>query len=100
VGVTPFISRLQTSFLNQLDDKEIPPHVDPSDGDAVRAWFQEAFGRWFLEHRNDVLAREWVRRGWAEVVLKPDASGELKQSYRVKPQYVETIDDWMQDKID
>lgn len=85
MGVTAFIGKLETSFLKQLDDKEIPRHVDPNDGDAVRTWFKEAFGRWFLEHRDDVLAREWAKRGWAEVVLKPTASGELKQSYRVKP---------------
>ena len=100
MGVTAFISKLETSFLNQLDDKEIPRHVDPNDGDAVRAWFREAFGRWFLERRDDVLAREWANRGWAELALKPTASGELKESYRVKPEYVETIDDWMQDKLD
>lgn len=100
MGVTAFIRRLETSFLNQLGDKEVPRHLDPSDGAAVRAWFQEAFGRWFLEHRDDVLAREWARRGWAELVLKPTESGELKESYRVKPEFVGTIDDWMQDKID
>jgi len=98
MGVTSFISKLETSFLNQLDDRLIPRHIDPGDAVAVRAWFAEAFGRWFLEHRNDVLAKEWVKRGWAELILKPNASGELKESYRVKPEYVETIDEWMQDK--
>jgi len=32
--------------------------------------------------------------------LKCTASGELKESYRVKLQHLETIDDWMQDRID
>lgn len=100
MGVTAFIRRLEAFFLNQLDDREIPRHLDPRDNEAVQAWFQEAFGRWFLENRDDVLAREWVRRGWAEPVLKPGPSGQLRHSYRVKPEYVETIDDWMQDKIE
>ena len=99
MGVTSFISRLETSFLHQLDDKVIPRHIDPRDAVAVRAWFAEAFGRWFLEHRDDVLAKEWVKRGWAELILKPTASGKLKESYRVKPEHVETIDEWMQDKV-
>jgi hypothetical protein len=100
VGVTAFLGRLEAHFLNQLKDQEIPAHLDPHDGKAVKEWFREAFGYWLLEHRDEVLAREWVRRGWAEYVLKPDPAGGLHESHRVKPEFVETIDDWLQDKVE
>ena len=76
MGVTAFINKLEARFLNQLPDDEVPGNLDPSDGDSVRAWFNEAYGLWFLKNRDDLLAREWVKRGWAEYVLKPTASGE------------------------
>ncbi len=100
MGVSTFISRLETSFLNQLSEEDLPPHADPNDGEAVRAWVHEAFGRWFLQHRDDLLGREWARRGWAEFTFKPSASGGLRESYRLKPEHVETIDRWMQDEIE
>ncbi len=67
---------------------------------GMQAWFKEAFGLWFLKHRNDLLAREWVRRGWAEYVLKPTGSSELKETHRVRPECVEKVDAWLQDEID
>jgi hypothetical protein len=100
VGVTSFLDKLEASFLTQLDSKDIPKHLDPKDGAAVQAWFHEAFGYWLLTHRDDLLAREWGRRGWADCVLKPAESGELKESYRVKPHCVEQIHAWLQDEID
>ena len=100
MGVTSFLHQLEAFFLTQLDSKEIPKHLDPKDGDAVRAWFHEAFGYWLLKHRDDLLAKEWARRGWAEYTLKPAASGELQESYRVKPDCVQQIDAWLQDEID
>ena len=48
MGVTAFISGLETFFLNKLDEKDIPRHLDVNDWAAVQAWFSEAFGRWFL----------------------------------------------------
>jgi hypothetical protein len=100
VGVTSFIHNLEISFLNQLDGKEIPGHLDPNDGLGVAAWFHEAFGIWFLNHRDDVLAKEWARRGWAEWSLQPAKSGELKETYQVKPECAQQIDDWLQDQIE
>jgi len=100
VGVTAFINKLETRFLNQLTDDEVPKHLDPSDGASVQAWFKKAFGLWFLKHRDDLLAREWVKRGWAEYILKPTESGELKETHRVRPEYVEKVDAWLQDEID
>jgi hypothetical protein len=100
VGVTSLIHNLETAFLNQVDSKEIPKHLDPKDGEAVKAWFHEAFGIWFLKHRDDLLAKEWARRGWAEWSLKPVESGELKETYRVKPECAELIDAWLQDEIE
>ena len=100
MGMTTFINKLETRFLNQLTDDEIPKDLDPRDGESVRVWFKKAFGLWFLKNRDDLLAREWVRRGWAESILKPTESGELKESHRVKPECVETIDAWMQDEIE
>jgi hypothetical protein len=100
VGVTSFIHNLETSFLNQLDGQEIPRHLDPKDGHGVAAWFHEAFGIWFLNHRDDVLAKEWARRGWAEWSLRPMESGELKEVYKVKPERAEQIEDWLHDEID
>jgi predicted DNA-binding transcriptional regulator len=100
VGVTAFINKLETRFLNQLKDDELPRNLDPNDRDSVRAWFKEAFGLWFLKHRDDLLAREWARRGWAEYILKPTESGGLKEIHRVRPECVEKIDAWLQDEID
>jgi hypothetical protein len=100
MGMTSFIRDLETRFLNQLDSKEIPKHLDVKDGDAVKAWFHEAFGIWFLNHRDDLLAKEWSTRGWAEWSLKPMESGELKDVYRVKPECAEQIDKWLHDEID
>jgi hypothetical protein len=100
MGVTTFLGKLESSFLTQLDSKEIPKHLDPKDGEAVKVWFHEAFGYWLLKHRDDLLAKEWARRGWAECVLKPTESGELKEAYRVKPGCVEQINAWLQDETD
>jgi len=100
VGVSAFLDKLETHFLNHLKDDEIPAHLDPADGKAVREWFKEAFALWLLKNREELLAREWIRRGWAECVLKPTESGELKETHRVKPEFVETIDAWLNDQID
>ncbi len=100
MGVTAFLDKLEASFLNQLDDDEIPRTLLVSDGRAVREWFKQAFGYWLLQHRDDLMAREWVRRGWAEHSLEPTESGDLKDAYRVKPESVQLIDDWLQDRID
>ena len=100
MGVTSFTKKLETHFLNQLDPKHIPKHLDPKDKDAVNAWFKEAFGYWFLEHRDELLGREWVKRGWAESVLQTGESGKLSESFRVKPECVEKIDAWLQDQLD
>jgi len=100
MGITSFSRQLETHFLNELDPADIPKHLDANDKSAVDAWFKEAFGYWFLEHRDELLGREWVRRGWAELVLVSGESGALKESFRVKPQYAERIDAWLQDEID
>jgi hypothetical protein len=100
VGVTSFLGRLEASFLTQLDSKEIPKHLDPKDGETLTAWFHEAFGYWLLQHRDDLLAKQWARKGWAECTLERMPSGELKETYRVKPECVEQINAWLQDEID
>jgi hypothetical protein len=100
MGVTAFTRKLETYFLNQLDPKDMPKHLDLSDGEAVKAWFKEAFGYWFLEHRDELLGREWVRRGWAKSVLRTEPSGKLKEWFRVKPECAKSIDAWLQDEID
>lgn len=100
MGVTAFTRKLEKHFLDQLDPKEIPKHLDPRDGAAVKAWFKEAFGYWFLEHRDELLGREWVKRGWADTVLRPAESGKLKERFQVKPECAEKIDAWLQDEID
>lgn len=100
MGVTAFVNKLEARFLGQLTDGELPKDLDPNDGASVQAWFKEAFGLWFLKHRESLLAREWVRRGWADDILKPDESGQLKETYRVRPEHVEKIDAWLKDEID
>jgi hypothetical protein len=100
MGVAAFTRKLEKRFLNQLDPRDIPKDVDPADGDAVRAWFAEAFGYWFLEHRDELLGREWVRRGWAESVLRATESGSLREAFRVRPECAEKIDAWLQDELD
>jgi hypothetical protein len=100
MGVTAFTKKLETHFLNQLDPKDTPKDIDARDGEAVRNWFKEAFAYWFLEHRDELLGREWVRRGWAESVLRSTESGKLAEAFRVKPECAERIDAWLQDQID
>ena len=100
MGVTAFTQKLEKHFLNQLDPKDVPRHLDPRDKDAVHAWFKEAFGLWFLERRDDLLGREWVKRGWAEAVLQTSESGKLKEVFRVKPKHSDKIDAWLGDQID
>ena len=100
MGVTAFTKKLERHFVNELDPKDIPKDIDATDGKAVRDWFEEAFAYWFLEHRDELLGREWVRRGWAESVLRSTESGKLVEDFRVKPEYTEKINAWLQDEID
>ncbi len=100
MGVTRFLDALEVHFLSQLSDKDIPQGISPNDKQAVGQWFQEAFAVWFLQHREDVLSKQWAQRGWADEVLGLDADSKLKLSYRVKPECVQQIDDWLQDRID
>jgi len=100
VGVTQFIDRLEFHFLSQLSEKDLPAGISPDDSPAIRAWFKEVFGVWFLQHREEVLRKEWTKRSWAAEVLAPDATGKLKMGYRVKPECVQQIDDWLQDQIE
>ena len=66
----------------------------------MRQWFKEAFGVWFLQHREDVLSKEWAEAGLGRRGARPDADGKLKMGYRVKPECVQQIDDWLQDRIE
>jgi len=100
MGMTAFMKTLETNFLNQLEPEAIPKHLDPRDWDAVQTWFKDAFGFWFLERRDELLGREWARRGWADVVLRPTESGRLKEFFRLKPECVETVDAWLQDQLE
>ena len=100
MGVTEFTKKLETHFLNQLDPKDIPKDIDPRDSDAAGSWVKEAFTYWFLEHRDELLGREWVKRGWAESVLETTEPGKPKECFRVKPECTEKIDAWLQDEID
>lgn len=100
MGMTAFTTKLRTYFLDQLGPKDIPKHLDPNDKHAVHAWFKEAFGYWFLEHRDELLGREWVRRGWVESVLQVTESDKLTEAFRVKPEHAQKIDAWLQDEID
>ena len=99
MGSTKFLRKLETVFLNELDDKEIAPFVDCTDGEAVQQAVLDAFGMWFLRNRDDLLAREWIKKGWAELTVVGDASGHLKESYRVKPVYVNHIENWLEDEV-
>ncbi|MBN2296111.1 MAG: hypothetical protein JXM70_27015 [Pirellulales bacterium] len=99
MGVTEYINKLETEFLNQLADNEIPRDLDPNDSAAVQAWFKTTYAAWFLEHRDELLAREWVKRGWAEHIMQPTESGKWEKHHRVKPEYVEEVDAWLQDEI-
>jgi hypothetical protein len=100
MGVTRFIDTLEVHFLSRLSDTDIPEGISPDDSRAVAEWFKDAFGVWFLQHRDDVLSKEWMKRGWAAEVLVPDSAGKLKMGYRVKPECVQQIDDWLQDRIE
>lgn len=97
MGVTTFLQRLETTFINQLLAEHIPRGLDPTDGPGVKSWFKEAFGFWWLERRNELLGREWVKRGWAEYVVAPDGQGGFVGEYRVRPEHVRDIDAWLED---
>ena len=98
MGITAFLHDLETHFLNELKDEDIPSDVDVTDWNRVQDWFRQAFGQWFLENREQVLSWEWVRRGWADYVLRPSRQGKLQESYRVKPEFLPEIDAWLQDQ--
>ena len=100
MGITLFLRNLETHFLNQLTDEDIPSDIQVADWDNVQDWFSEAFAEWFLENRETVLSLEWVRRGWADYVRKPSTHGKLREYYRVKSEFVDEIDTWLQDEID
>jgi hypothetical protein len=100
MGITSFLENLEMHFLNQLKDQDIPSTVDVSNWNGVEDWFRQAFAQWFLENREHVLSWEWVRRGWADYVLRPSTQGKLQESYRVKPEFLDEIDSWLQDQID
>ena len=99
MGITSFLHDLEMNFLNELKRDDIPSEIDIGDWDVVTAWFREAFAQWFLENRDEVLSREWVRRGWADYILKPSTPGKLEEFYRVKPEFVDQMDAWLQDEI-
>ena len=100
MGITLFLRDQETHFLNQLTDEDISSGIEVSDWENANDWFSEAFARWFLVNRETVLSLEWVRRGWADYVLKPNTEGDLRDFYRVKPEFVDEIDAWLQDEID
>jgi hypothetical protein len=100
VGVSSFLRRLEYSFLNELDGKDIPHNLDPKDGETSNAWLDEAFANWLLEHRDELMAKEWAKRGWVQWTPKPLGRGTLKESYQVNPDCVDQIDAWLQDEID
>ena len=100
MGISCFLRDLETHFLNQLGDSDIPSEIDVSDWDEVQKWFADAFAKWFLQNLEHVLSREWVRRGWADYILKPSTPGQLNEGYRVRPECVDEIDAWLQDKMD
>ena len=100
MGITLFLQDLETHFLNQLADEDIPSDVKVADWDNVQVWFSESFAQWFLDNRETVLSLEWVKRGWADYTLKPSSQSKLHESYRVKPEFVDEIDAWLQDEID
>ena len=52
-----------------------------------------------LEHRDELLGREWIKRGWAESVLETTESGKLVEQFRVKPECAERINAWLEDEI-
>jgi hypothetical protein len=99
MGMTTFLKRLHTDFLNQLGEGDAARHVDVADGDAVVQWVSVRFGQWFLDHRDDLLAREWARQGWAEVVYRRGPTGHFKEVYVVKPHCAETVNAWLQDEL-
>lgn len=100
MGVTAYLNELENAFLNQLKDKEIPPDLVFSDAKAVRDWVHKAFAQWFLLNRDELLAKKWVKRGWAEHDLEVAASGNNGHAYRLRPEFVEQINDWLKDQID
>lgn len=98
--MTAFLQKLEVSFVNRLGNDELPRNLNPADGPTVMVWFREAFAYWWLQHRNELLGREWVRRGWADYVLKRSPAGELNGEYCLKPNRMQDIDAWVEDKID
>ena len=83
-----------------MRDSEIPSDIDVGDGMLVQQWVRGAFAEWFLKNRDELLAKKWVKRGWAVYDMEADALGHTDQAYRVKPGHAWKIDAWLEDEID
>jgi hypothetical protein len=70
------------------------------DAEKLRAWIWEQFEDWFEENRDELLAAEYCRRGWAKMVVAPDGAGQLANTCRVYPECKAEIDAWMRDELD
>lgn len=100
MGVSAFLEDLSVDFVCDLAADAVPPSIAWNDRDALARWLQEAFALWLLGRRDEVMAREWFVRGWAELVVAPDGAGRYQNVYKVLPERVEQIEAWLQDLID
>jgi hypothetical protein len=100
LGVSSFLENLSVDFVSDLSEDAVPPHIVWNDHAALAHWVQEAFAVWLLGCRDEVMAEEWFSRGWAELVLAPDAAGCYHNVYKVATDCVDQIEAWLQDAVD
>lgn len=80
--------------------RDLPHEINRNDRPAVQAWLLESFQDWLAENREELLAKEWVRRDWAKMVIAPDDSGKMRHTCQVKPERKSEVDAWMADQLD
>lgn len=100
MGFSAFVQSQKETFLRDFDTKQIPRDMARFDQEKLREWIWDQFQDWFDENRDELLAQEYCRRGWAKMTLAPDPSGQLANTCRVYPECKSEIDAWMRDEIE
>ena len=97
MGMSVFLQRVQANYVKEQKRNGLSPDAPLSDPERLREFLWRDFTEWFLINRDDLLAEEWIRRGWA---CRLDSTEEESNQYEVKPEFVDDIDKWLNDEID
>ena len=99
MGFSNFVAEQKEAFIKTLDRQSMPAHVERYGPQALAEWMWTAFQEWFQEHREELLIKEYARRGWAKKMLAPDEQGQLVETYRVSVEAKKQIDAWLADEV-